>query len=74
MDDVVTANQDHRDADKQRNKKDWHDRLLSVVVLVAHQRAPADLVPSRNRVPQTSPDRNYQLPAEAEPANAGADA
>jgi len=36
MDDVVTANQDHRDADKQRNKKDWHDRLLSVVVLVAH--------------------------------------
>jgi len=36
VDDEVTANQDHRDADKQRNKKDWHDRLLSVVVLVEH--------------------------------------
>jgi hypothetical protein len=36
VDDEVTANQDHRDADKQRNKKDWHVRLLSVVVLVEH--------------------------------------
>ncbi len=33
VDDVISTNQHHRDADKQRNKKNGHKSLLSVVAL-----------------------------------------
>jgi hypothetical protein len=39
VDNEITTDQHHRDANEQRNKKNGHETLLSVVALGARQRA-----------------------------------
>ena len=69
VDDEVAANQDDRDAHKQRNKKDWHYKLLSFGASLTGDW----LCSSAEQSSRTSPHRDYQLPNGAERKNVGVD-